>query len=203
MPSVPWYNRHREIEPRVHKELTERAVNRIKFTLDKIISYGEIDDAYNRYRAEIGVHHDYFEVTNYDPAIDAVGTLLQNEDLSNTLTFLELIIDILWTTSGSSRENHSAEALLKFDGDLRRTLVEEGILLRLGPDHEEVTEYAKQLHHYHNRSENARVLAQQRGKIRHLHGISLSDLRNSATKRLLNPISNSDPSPKNNDGVTL
>jgi tetratricopeptide (TPR) repeat protein len=163
MSSVPWYNRHREIKPRVHKELTEQAANRLKFTLDNIASYGEIDDAYNLYRAETGVHHDYFEVANYGPAIDAVGTLLQNEDLDHALTFLELILDILWTPSNSSRENHSAEALLKFDDNLRRILVEEGILLRLRPDQQEVVEYAQQLHNYQNRSQAERLVAHQRG----------------------------------------
>lgn len=163
MPNVPWYNRHREIEPRVHKELTEKAANRIKFALDNIVSYGEIDDAYKLYRAEVGLHHDYLEVDNYGPAIDGVGTLLQNEDMGHALTFLELIIDILWTQSDYSSENHSVEALFKFDSDIRRILVEQGILLRLRPDQKEVEEYARRLHEYQNRDHMVSAVYRQRG----------------------------------------
>jgi tetratricopeptide (TPR) repeat protein len=150
MPNVPWYNRHREIEPRVHKELTEKAANRIKFVVDTIASYGEIDAAYKQYRAETGLHHDYFEVENHGPAIDAVGTLLQNEDSNQVLTFLELLIDILWAPSDYSKARHSAGELLRFDNNIRRILNEEGILLRLQPDRQEVVEYAQKLDKYIN-----------------------------------------------------
>lgn len=163
MLNVPWYNRHREIEPRVHKELTEKAANRIKFALDNIVSYGEIDDAYKRYRTEVGLQHDYLEVDNYDPAIDAVGKLLQNEDLDHSLTFLELIIDILWAPSDYSSERHSAEALYQFDIDIRRILVEEGVLLRLRPDQKEVEEYVEKLYEYQNRDHVIIAVDQQRG----------------------------------------
>ncbi|MGB9955167.1 hypothetical protein ACOZ4B_02070 [Haloferax prahovense] len=163
MPSVPWYNRQREIEPRVHKELTERSATRIMFALDNIVSYGEIDDAYKRYRAEVGLQHDYLEVDDFGPAIDGVGTLLQNEDLDRSLTFLELIIDILWTPSDYSSENHSAEALFQFDSDIRRILVEEGVLLRLCPSQKEVEKYAKQLYEYQNQDPVVRMANRQRG----------------------------------------
>ena len=163
MPRVPWYNRHREIEPRVHTELTEKAANRIKYLLDTIATYGEIEDAYNLYRAEVGVHHEYFEVANYGPAIDAVGELLQNGDLDHAITFLELTIDILWSPSGLHGENHSAEALFEFDEKLRRILVEERVLLRVRPDRKNVQQYAQELYEYQNRGEIVKTVHQQRG----------------------------------------
>lgn len=149
---IPWQNRHTEPEQRIHEELTEDAAKRFAFALNDIAERSEIESAYSKFRIETGRSIDYFKTTNSGPAKESSGRLILNEDSELVNTYIELLLNELWTESDYSRENHPTEELLELDDTLRRILVEEGILLRIRPDRERLKEYAESVAGYRNSS---------------------------------------------------
>lgn len=145
---IPWKNRNDDLEQRIHKDLTDKAANRMAFSLNQIASRSEIDDAYTEYGTETGKHVNYFETANSGPAKASLDKFISNENIDDVLTLVEILINQLWEESAISRENHSAENLLDIDRKLRRILVEEGILLRLRPERDEIEKFAERLTRY-------------------------------------------------------
>lgn len=148
---IPWRNRHSEPEQRIHEDLTETAANRIAFSLNQVASRGEIDEAYTEYRTETGKHVDYFETANTGPAKKSLDRFISTEKMDDVLTIIEILMNELWGESTLSGENHTTEELLDFDNKLRRILVEEGILLRVRPERDDIEEFAERLAQYRER----------------------------------------------------
>jgi hypothetical protein len=149
---IPWYNRDSDPEPRIHEEFTERAARRFSFAVKEIAERSEIKTAYEGYCIETGRAVDYFAVANTSPAKQSFKRFVTTEDFDYALTLLELLLNEIWTESEHSRENHPTEELLKLDRNLRRILVEEGILLRIHPDHDRLEKYTKQIERYRSPS---------------------------------------------------
>lgn len=153
---IPWKNRNSEPEQRIHQDLTEDAANRIAFYVNEVASRSEIDEAYRRYRAESGNHVDYFQTANTGPAKDSLQKFITEEELDDVLTLLEILLNELWEEGSHSKEEHTPDELLQLDKDLRRVLHEEGILLRIHPDEEQVEQYVEQLRQYNSKSRGYR-----------------------------------------------
>lgn len=148
---IPWCNRQSEPEQRVHKDLTESAAKRMAFSLNQIAARGEIDEAYTEYRTETGRHVNYFKTANTAPAKESLDRFISTEELGDVLTLVELLMNKFWEESSFSGENHSHKELLDFDSKLRRILVEEGILLRVRPERDDIEAFAEQLALYRER----------------------------------------------------
>lgn len=148
---IPWRNRQSEPEQRIHKEFTETAANRISFSLNQIASRAEIDEAYTEYRTETGKHVDYFETANTGPAKESLSQFISVEELGDSLTIIEILVNKLWEEPTLSDDNHTTEELLDFDNKLRRILVEEGILLRVRPERVHIETFAEELARYRER----------------------------------------------------
>lgn len=147
---VPWVNRTAEPEQRIHDYLTETAENRIAALMTQVASRSEIADAYSDYRIETGNTISYFDVSNRSPAKQSLEQFVSREDLDDVLTFIEVLLNKLWEPSRGSRETPNPVELVELDVDLRRILVEQGILLRLRPDHETVREFAATFQKHQN-----------------------------------------------------
>lgn len=145
---IPWSNRNSEVEQRIHEEFTDTAANRISFSLNQIATRAEIADTYTEYRTETGKHANYFETANTGPAKQSLDKFISTESHDNVLTLIEILMNELWEESTLSGENHPIEELLDIDHKLRRILVEEGILLRIRPERDEVETFAEDLSRY-------------------------------------------------------
>ena len=148
---IPWKNRTEESEPRVHEELTETAANRLSFALNQVASRAEIADAYEEYRAETGRDIAYFETANSEPAEKSLQRFIAEEEFDDTLTLLEILLNEVWKESSLRNSNHSPDAMSSLDTKLRRILVEEGVLLRIRPNRDEVESFVDDLRVHENR----------------------------------------------------
>lgn len=137
---IPWNRRNSQPEQRIHVELTESARNRIGHAVAQFATRGEIDDAYGEFRVETGKVIEGFDVANSGPAKQSLFDFIQSGTTSEVLTFLELLLNELWSSSSLTSENHSFENLFDLDEKIRRILFEEGILLRLRPNRDTVTQ---------------------------------------------------------------
>ncbi|MFP9192160.1 hypothetical protein ACLI4Q_10955 [Natrialbaceae archaeon A-CW1-1] len=139
---VPWYNRNRKPEQRIHEEFTEKAANRISFAVAEVASKGEIKTAYREFRIETGEDVSYFQIESPESAKQSLYRFVRDEETDYALTLLELLLNELWTHASHPNEEHSATSLTELDEKLRRILVEEGILLRLKPEQEVIVDHA-------------------------------------------------------------
>lgn len=149
---IPWYNRNSVSEQRIHEGLTESAANRTSYAINEVASRSEIAIAYRKYRVETGRNVGYFETSNTAPAKSSLDRFIESEELNHVLTLLELLLNELWVESDPSRENPSGNELLDLDQDLRRILIEEGILLRIRPERVDLMKYAEELSRYRSNS---------------------------------------------------
>jgi hypothetical protein len=146
---VPWTNRQSEPEPRIHDdELTEEAANRIGYLIGDVITDGELERSFKRYQQVTGESLPNVKTTTEKQAVSSFHQFLVDREFDAALTILELTLNELWKEPEIAYEKHEPSNLGKLHEDLRQTLVETGMLLRLQPNQDEVDAYVNKLQRY-------------------------------------------------------
>lgn len=101
----------------------------------KVASGGEVEEAVRELQIETGKPVDV-DASSDDKLKRTAGGFIESEDHDEVLSFLEILLEEIWTPS--SNDNPSHEELLDLDSKIRRILFEEGILLQVQPDREYV-----------------------------------------------------------------
>lgn len=152
----PWASRESEPEQRVHENLTEKARGRLKFALTQPVTAIDISSAYKQYRTEVGYHVDYFNIEDKISAKNSLGKFISEEPDENVLTIAEILLNDLLNEDSLINGPHTVQEVIDLHIKIDNILTEEGILLKLRTDlddlriyKEKVLEYRSKMEHIH------------------------------------------------------
>lgn len=135
---TPWKNRHSGPKQRIHEELTESARRRIGYAVGAVTAAEDIQESVKGFQIETGQPLSHFDVKNPDRLRQAQFEFITEEGNDEVLTYLEILLNVLWGPIESTSSGPSKDELIDLDIKLRRILTEEGILLQIKPERSEV-----------------------------------------------------------------
>jgi len=137
----PWKKRHSDPEPRIHKELTENARNRLA-NIMKNVQGNHIQRGYEEMLDYTGYRIEGFDNSSEVRAKKSQYKFIleDSNDIDYILSYLEYVLNVALSSTGRYEYDISNEEACEIIHKIERTFEDEGILVQVKPSASEILE---------------------------------------------------------------